>query len=789
MRARDFTLEHWSLKVALLSLVPLLISVGCRRTPSSGRAIDFDSALSDLTNVAAFAQTPPGKAGMVSSYDRTGGNQDWGKWEGPGEDGLLEVADLKGPGCVKRIWMTGGGERQWLFFFDGEREPRLRLSMADLFGGKFPFVPPVSDLVSAGRYTYMPLPYRKSLRIAWDMEYKAGLRLYYHVNYETYPKGTAVTSYPGELTDAQRKQVDAVCGQWSDKAAEMRSVLAGLDQTATADLSPGQTAAWLETSGPAVVEAFALRVEPAGEASARQKARLLRELVLRMTWDGAASPSVDVPLGDFFCNAFHGRRFEASPLAYIDGQYLCRFPMPFAGSVRAELRNDGPTPVKVECRYRTRPTVAGDTVNYFHAGWRGSTARGIPLTVMDASGTGHFVGCYLSAIGMDGTWTILEGDEAFRVDGETTPSIHGTGLEDYFNGAWYYTALFDLPFHGLLEKASIRTDQYRFHLVDPVPFEKGLNVTFEFGDANRARGYMSGVGYWYQDAPGSAGAALPGVGQRFPPQDPYERVSIMGQLFELERIAFLEEGRNRCLEYAGKFAQPPHAAVMKLRAAAYGELLDGFESVRDAYRKVAAGDPSVPATKQAADLLWFHEGTHSALVGVQANAKYKLYLDGRPLGQGESPKTFDVYRATLTPGPHELGIEAVATRPGSFVSVSLRGQTTNVVSGLDWDYSQTKPASWPAPSATGVTGWQTLGGGGGILPTMYNMFFVPNAYVNMQSRKQKISLWAGFKRQPRFPQVWLRKRFVVPQERAETTVVPLQRIERDADAQGVQSAR
>jgi hypothetical protein len=773
---------------ALLGLAFLVVCSGCRRGGGSGSVVTFGSSLSDLTNVAVFARSPLGKAGMVSSYDRTGGNQDWGKWEGPGKDGLLELVNLKGPGCVKRIWMTGGGERQWLFFFDGEKEPRLKVSMADLFGGKFPFVPPVSDLVSAGRYTYLPLPYRKSLRIAWDMEYKPGLRLYYHVNYETYPKGTDVTSYPGELNDAQRKHVEAVCGRWSDKATVARSVLAGLGEPDMLDVPPGATVAWLEREGPAELEAFAFRIEPAAGASAQQKVRLLRELVLRITWDAAASPSVEVPLGDFFCNAFHARRFEASSMAFVDGHYLCRFPMPFAKSARAELRNDGGVPVKIACRSSVRPLVDGEPVNYFHAGWRGSTARGIPLTVADARGRGHFVGCYLSAIGMDGTWTILEGDEAFRIDGEAVPSIHGTGLEDYFNGAWYYTALFDLPFHGLLEKASIRTDQYRFHLTDPVPFEKNLNVTFEFGDGNRARGYMSGVGYWYQDAPGTIGAALPALGQRFPPQDPYERVSIMGQLFELERIAFLEEARSRCLEYAGKFAsQKPLAGVVRLRAAAYGEVLDGFESVRETYEAAAAGDPKLPATKQAADLLWFHEGTNSALLGIQANAKYKLYLDGKPVGEGQSPKTFDVYRVDLPPGPHELAVEGVATRPGSFVSVALRGQTTNVVSSLNWEYSRTKPASWPATDAEDA--WEELGRGGGVLPTMYNMFFMPNAYVNMQSGRQKIGLWAGFKQQPRFPQVWLRKRFVVPVEGTGTTVTPLKGIERDADAQGVQNAR
>ena len=123
------------------------------------------------------------------------------------------------------------------------------------------------------------------------------------------------------------------------------------------------------------------------------------------------------------------------------------------------------------------------------------------------------------------------------------------------------------------------------------------------------------------------------------------------------------------------------------------------------------------------------------------------------------------------------------------MSAALRGQTTNLVSGAGWEYSRTRPPGWPGEDTTGQAPWEMYERGG-ILPTMYNMFFVPNAYAGMQSQRQKITLWAGFKREPKFPQVWLRKRFTVPRKAVgAVSAAPLQRIERDEDTQGVQSAQ
>ncbi len=139
---------------------------------------------------------------------------------------------------------------------------------------------------------------------------------------------------------------------------------------------------------------------------------------------------------------------------------------------------------------------------------------------MEASGRGHFVGVTMSILQNQDFWW-GEGDDMFFIDGETTPSIVGTGSEDYFLGAWdfgdhpFSYGLFGAPVKGD-ERAGSRSSVYRFHLDSPIPFTRSLKATIEHGNANhRSDNYFS-VAYWYQTEPHAAFPALPAVDLRLP---------------------------------------------------------------------------------------------------------------------------------------------------------------------------------------------------------------------------------------------------------------------------------
>ena len=226
------------------------------------------------------------------------------------------------------------------------------------------------------------------------------------------------------------------------------------------------------------------------------------------------------------------------------------FPMPFAHHARITVTNEGQQPIgdlyyNIDYRTYAKPLPAGTL--YFHAqyhqaqpahGWTTDWLRnGDPqidnkpnldgannYVWLDAKGHGQFVGVTMSVIQNQDDWW-GEGDDMFFIDGEKTPSIGGTGTEDYFLGAWDFGGeafsydLYGAPVVGE-EVAGSHSSVYRFHLDQPIPFEKSIKATIEHGNANaRSDNYYS-VAYWYQAEPHAPFPPLPSVLDRLPRLQP-----------------------------------------------------------------------------------------------------------------------------------------------------------------------------------------------------------------------------------------------------------------------------
>lgn len=254
----------------------------------------------------------------------------------------------------------------------------------------------------------------------------------------------------------------------------------------------------------------------------------LRRLVLRMYWDGEETPSVLCPLGDFF-GLGHAQPQYISSLP-IQVAYLgmnCYFPMPYAAGAKITITNDSDQDSFIYFyidyeEWSNPPADAGR----FHAHWRRQLVlkKDAPLgpnragqiqrlntdgrdnyVLLETEGRGHYVGCFLH-IDTDepGWWG--EGDDMFFIDGEKwPPSLHGTGTEDYFCGAWNYNKLketYNMPYFGYSFKGNSdytgKHSQYRFHIEDPVRFERSLKFSIEHGHANDRQGDWNSTVYWYQ---------------------------------------------------------------------------------------------------------------------------------------------------------------------------------------------------------------------------------------------------------------------------------------------------
>jgi len=306
-------------------------------------------------------------------------------------------------------------------------------------------------------------------------------------------------------------------------------------------IAAGETLTLLDDAGPGLISHVWFTI-------ASDDPNHLKALVLRMYWDGEATPSVETPVGDFFGLGLGDYYlYQALPLSVgADKAMNSFFPMPFQKRARVTLANEGSRKVDAfyfNIDYREYSMPLPVDLLYFHAQYRQAApaqgwtnqwhSNGDPLVDgkknlngegnyvwMEATGRGHFVGVTMSVLqNQDGWWG--EGDDMFFVNGETTPSINGTGSEDYFLGAWSFGGhafsydLFGAPVVGQ-EVAGGRTSVYRFHLDSPIPFTKSLRATIEHGHANhRSDNYFS-VAYWYQSEPHAAFPALPVLEQRIP---------------------------------------------------------------------------------------------------------------------------------------------------------------------------------------------------------------------------------------------------------------------------------
>ncbi len=262
----------------------------------------------------------------------------------------------------------------------------------------------------------------------------------------------------------------------------------------------------------------------------------LRELVLRIYWDGADRPAVECPLGDFYGLGFGQYvEYQSAPIAIGGIKALnCYWPMPFAKGARLTMTNEGSQPVgscyfNIDYRLDDKPNA---DLRYFHTQYRQAypASKGEDYLILETTGAGHYAGTFLSVMAnSDGWWG--EGNDKFYVDGAAKPTIEGTGSEDYFCGAWDFQKAFSNPYNGVPlydnpkkggEKRGILNTCYRWHILDPVPFKQSLRMNIEHGssgsnqDRKPLRNHYSSVAYYYLDKPEGDGPPLPSYKERIP---------------------------------------------------------------------------------------------------------------------------------------------------------------------------------------------------------------------------------------------------------------------------------
>lgn len=305
----------------------------------------------------------------------------------------------------------------------------------------------------------------------------------------------------------------------------------------------------------------------------------LRNLVLRMYWDGEETPSVECPIGDFF-GLGHAQYYQytSAPIQIGTSNGLnCFWRMPFSSSARVTLTNDGPSDVRAFYYYidYEQHDSMPDTMLRFHAQYRQAypCTPGQNYVFLEAEGRGHYAGCNLSIHNRaDGWWG--EGDDMIYIDGSTTPQLHGTGSEDYFCGAWCYGPAFSNPYFGCPLRGEHATNQnwnvYRYHIESPIAFQESIRVTIEHGHANDRGDDFSSVAYWYQSEPHAAFPALPPASDRLPaPAEKFVEANAVEAEADIKgwtgdgnvSVQQLGDAQNRYSNGAQAFFQPEGPAA------------------------------------------------------------------------------------------------------------------------------------------------------------------------------------------------------------------------------------
>ena len=312
----------------------LTISFICAFLNITAQTDNYRQELQNLADVYRLSLCRTGDIEQLSSYDRTGGNDDGfsGKYSSIRQDpeGLV-IADLKGPGVVNRIWTPTPDADSVKFYFDSEKTPRISIPFIDLFTGKtWPFVSPLCGNQLGGYYFYLPIPYEKSLKIVYT-----GKNLRFHqTQFRSLTEKEKMKSFSVEQLSNYKDMFEKIEAVWSKQISPLESYEDKLkSKKITLVLKPGEEENIfdIKTGGRIVGIEF-------GDGSDLLQA--YRKVMITANWDNETKNAIDLPLHDFFGFAYGKPAMQSVLLGSNKTKLYSYLPMPFDNSAEIKLKYD-----------------------------------------------------------------------------------------------------------------------------------------------------------------------------------------------------------------------------------------------------------------------------------------------------------------------------------------------------------------------------------------------------------------------------------------------------------------
>ena len=456
----------------------------------------------ELIDVTQLPYLKDGIVTQVSSFDRTGGNDDGfsGQFSfirKEGED--FVIFDEQGPGCIYRIWSANPGKGWVRVYFDGETTPRIEVErFEDLFLGQYqPFVSPIARHFLGGWTSYVPIPFEKSCKIVAQ-----GPVRFLQITWQKFPADRKVKTFSRDMTPGEQTKFKQVVDAWSNLGELPRLDVCTAPTIKT--LRGKKSAVLADLKGSGMIRAVKIKIDSKDE-------RILRKALFEVYTDGIEKPTVWSPVGDFFLDGFGQGISKSLLLGKKEGVYYCYFPMPFEKSIKLKVTNQSKSELKLDASILWEPLKEfPKDMGRFYAWWhrQNPTSTDQLFPILEATGRGHWCGVSHAMYGHD--LGFLEGDEMLWMDDRDNTKYNGTGTEDYFNGGWYFGATGNSPLYGcgVLEGSTARCLAFRLHLTDYVPFQQKARIGIEHGHGNESKADYAGVAYWYAE-PASTHSFVP----------------------------------------------------------------------------------------------------------------------------------------------------------------------------------------------------------------------------------------------------------------------------------------
>ncbi len=516
--------------LAILVMIATICPMAIAKKASRPQTITFDSLLEEMVDRDAITRFPDPKFRLLqaSSYDR--GTKDPHEDNDKGWFANIDrsqfirtevnsgrdewvIMDYKGPGAVARMWLTGNNVGKTIrFYFDGSDKPAIEGDAVGLFNNSptallgYPFTHTSSgsdknEDLARSAVSFIPIPFAKGLKVTLDQE-----PMYYIITYRAYDKAVPVRSFSLKDLKTQKALLDRTA---KELVADLENE-AGNVETLRVTVGPGKEATLDLPGGEKVVRYISLAIDETDKQA-------FRSTVIKAHFDDRLR--IWSAVGDFFgtglgVNPFKGRYRQVD----ADGLMKCSWLMPYRHQGSVSILNLGKTAVTIVLRAGVSDHKWTDETMYFNAGWRHrypiATLPRSEYNFIEAEGKGVYVGDTLTVINpIIGWWG--EGDAHIFVDGETFPSMLGTGTEDYYAYAYggRNRAFFQHPFHAQVRAAQFNRDKMdgydftrntkgittltRTRALDTIPFESSLTLNIEVWHWLGAKMDYANCSYWY----------------------------------------------------------------------------------------------------------------------------------------------------------------------------------------------------------------------------------------------------------------------------------------------------